>query len=131
MIRPTSPLLATALGALVSATNVQAQTPSETYARLDAAPYGLLVKLPIHAGQRQQFLKLIKSRIAESRAMAEVIDFEVLSTPDDNTFIAVERFRDKAAAHAFEALPETKRFLNSLKPMLGPGLEATVLTPLP
>ena len=114
-----------------TATMARAQTPAGTFAQLDAAKHGLLVKLPIRPDQRDAFLEIMKARIVASRQRPEVIDFRVAATADENVFLAIEWFKDRAAFATFEALPESKTFLEKVKPMLRGSVEATVLAPLP
>ena len=108
----------------------RAQPMTDVSKALDAANYGLLVKLPIQPESRADFLRIVKERVAQSRQRPEVVDFRVLATPDLNVFVAIESFRDKNAFAAFEKLPESQRFLEVLKPLLNGSVEASVLQPL-
>lgn len=108
-----------------------AQQTAETSQALDAASYGLLVKLPIKPESRTDFLQIIKERIVTSRQRPEVVDFRVLATSDPHVFVAIESFRNKDAFSVFEKLPESQRFLSVLKPLINGAVEASVLQPLP
>ncbi|WP_193089337.1 putative quinol monooxygenase [Advenella sp. FME57] len=108
-----------------------AQSPDNVSTALDAASYGLLVKLPVRPQSRADFLRIIKDRVAASRQRAEVVDFRVLATPDPNVYIAFESFRNKDAFSTFEKLPESQRFLNVLTPLLNGSPEVSILQPLP
>lgn len=122
-------LAAMAAFGLVSAAH--AQPTAEASKALDAASYGLVVKLPIRPESRTDFLRIIKDRIATSRERSEVVDFRVLATPDPNVFVAIESFRNKDAFAAFEKLPESQSFLSVLVPLLSGSVEASFLQPLP
>jgi quinol monooxygenase YgiN len=128
-LRYALPLAAMATFGLFS--TAHAQPTAEASKALDAASYGLLVKLPIKPESRTDFLRIIKERIATSRQSSEVVDFRVLATPDPNVFVAIESFRNKDAFTAFEKLPESQRFLSVLMPLLSGSVEASILQPLP
>jgi len=116
---------------IVLSSTAGAQSPDNVAAALDAASYGLLVKLPIRQGSRAEFLRIIKDRVAASRQRSEVVDFRVLATPDPNVYIAFESFRNKNAFNTFEKLPESHNFLNVLQPLLNGSPEVSILRPLP
>jgi len=108
-----------------------AQSPDSVSTALDAASYGLLVKLPIRQESRAQFLRLIKDRVEASRQRSEIVDFRVLATAEPDVYIAFESFRNKDAFSTFEKLPESQNFLNVLKPLLSGAPEVSILRPLP
>lgn len=116
---------------MVLSSTAGAQSPENVSTALDAASYGLLVKLPIRPKSRAEFLRIIKDRVAASRQRSEVVDFRVLATPDPNVFVAFENFRNKDAFSTFEKLPESQHFLNALKPLLSGSPEVSILRPLP
>ncbi|MNW98919.1 hypothetical protein D3C86_283870 [compost metagenome] len=117
--------------ALGLSSTVRAQSGGKISKALDEASYSLLVKLPIRPESRSDFLTIMKERVAASRQRAEVVDFRVLVTADPNVFVAFESFRNKDAFAAFEKLPESRSFLNALKPLLNGSAEAAILRPLP
>lgn len=116
---------------MVLSSTAGAQSPDNVSTALDAASYGLLVKLPIRQESRAQFLRIIKDRVAASRQRSEVVDFRVLATAEPNVYIAFESFRNKDAFSTFEKLQESQNFLNVLKPLLSGAPEVSILRPLP
>ncbi|NYT85256.1 putative quinol monooxygenase [Pollutimonas harenae] len=119
------------VAALCLSSAARAQSAENFSEALDAAGYGLLVKLSIRPESRSDFLRIIKDRVTASRQRSEVVDFRVLATPDQHVFVAFESFRNEDAFKAFEKLPESQSFMNFLKPLLNGSPDVSILRPMP
>lgn len=134
--KPTQAITAAARIALAScmlfATSYAlAQTAPQTYAGLDASSFSVVVKLTVQPEQRENFLRAMKARIADSRLHPSVVDFRILATTDPLVFMGYESFVDRAAFDAFAKTPQSKAFLAEMKSVLAKDVEATLLSPLP
>lgn len=109
----------------------QAQTAPDTYAQLDRGVYALVVKLAIKPGKTDEFVRLIKARIQQSRGDAAVVDFRMLASADPQVFYGFESFRSEEAFKTFEQSPESKAFAKALKALQDKPVEAQFLRPLP
>lgn len=108
-----------------------ARTAPDTYAQLDRGVYALVVKLAIKPGKTDEFVRLIKARIQQSRGDAAVVDFRMLASADPQVFYGFESFRSEGAFKAFEQSPESKAFAEALKALQDKPAEAQFLWPLP
>lgn len=116
---------------LVAAPSAIAQTAPETYAKLDATGFSIIVKLTVVPKQRENFLRVMKARIEDSRTHPAVVDFRMLATPDPQVFLGYESFTTRAAFDQFATTAQSKAFLTEMKPILAQNIEVTTLSPLP
>jgi quinol monooxygenase YgiN len=132
MIKMTLSALALGLaGVGVTTTPAAAQTPAPTYRQLDAGEYALVVRLTVLPEQRENFLRVMKARIADSRTHPAVVDFRILATADPLVFQGFESFTSRTAFQEFARTPQSQAFLAEMKSILARDLEVTFLTSLP
>lgn len=132
MLRPSLPVLALAVSAgLALRSPATAQTAPATYAELDRGVHALVVTITVKPDKTGEFLELMKARIRQSRAEAEVVDFRILATDDPQVFVGFESFRGPAAFGAFAKAPASAAFTESLRPLLARPWEVQFLRPLP
>lgn len=108
-----------------------AQTAPATYAQLDKGIYALVVKITIEPGQVNRFLKVMKTRISDSRKNSKVVDFRILATSNPLVFYGFESFVNKAAFETFAKEPNSVAFLAAMKDIQAKNLEVQFLQPLP